>query len=98
MTTTNNGMRTVGVRALRSSEKTVLVKRSTAVVARPSATPLTTDVVTASSGHNASSWTSATLSRHKPAAATLGRELFGGCIGSDRSGGAVELITVLAEV
>ena len=47
---------------------TVFETTSTAALARPSARPFTTDVVTASSGHRPSSCTSAMLSRQKAVA------------------------------
>ena len=80
-------------------EITVFVTTSTELVASPSASPLTTDVVTASSGQSPSSCTSAGLSRQKPTATTSRRPLLF-CIGvaAGGCGGAEEFVTMALEV
>jgi len=98
MISTNNGIRTNGIKARRIIEITVFVTVSTPVVASPSARPFTTDVVTASSGQSPSSCTSTTLLRQKPVATTVRRSLLG-CIVSFGSGsGGEELVAVPLKV
>ncbi len=92
-------MRATGTSARRIVATSVFVTTSTAAVARPSARPFTTDVVTASNGHNPSSWTSATLSRQKPVA-KIERGSLPFCIvvAAGGCGGGEELVTMALEV
>ena len=99
-TSTNSGTRHAGTTARRTSEITMFVTSSTAVVARPRAKPLTAEVVTASSGDSPSSCTNVRLLRQRPSTTAVRRLLEVGLMFAGRGlrGRAVDVVAMLLEV
>ncbi len=99
-TSTNNGTRHAGTTARRTSEITMFVTSRTAVVARPSASPLTAEVVTASNGDNPSNCTNVRLLRQRPSTTVLRRLLEVGLMlaSGGLRGRAVDVVAMLLEV